>query len=180
MTERVHRLRQFVDWCATHIGGDEKGEAQIFLDQLFRAFGHAGVKEAGASFEDRVKKEDKGTAFADLVWKPVVLIEMKKRGTDLSRHYRQAFDYWTRLVPGRPRYVVLCNFDELWVYDFETQMDSPVDVVALADLPDRYGPLAFLFPEDVKPVFGNFAVRLALPLVPCEMFKHEVGPPIYI
>jgi hypothetical protein len=30
-------------------------------------------------------------------WKPVVLIEMKKRGEDLTRHYRQAFDYWTRL-----------------------------------------------------------------------------------
>jgi len=155
MTDRADKLHHFVDWCTTHIRGDEKGEAQIFLDQLFRAFGHAGVKEAGATFEDRIKKEDRGTAFADLVWKPVVLIEMKKRGTDLSKHYRQAFDYWTRLVPGRPRYVVLCNFDHFWVYDFETQMDSPVDMVALADLPERYGPLAFLFPEDVKPVFGN-------------------------
>jgi SAM-dependent methyltransferase len=155
MTERVSRLRNFVDWCAAHISGDEKGEAQIFLDQLFRAFGHAGVKEAGATLEDRIKKEAKGTAFADLVWKPVVLIEMKKRGTDLSKHYRQAFDYWTRLVPGRPRYVVLCNFDQFSVYDFETQMDSPVDTVMLVDLPERFGPLAFLFPEDVKPVFGN-------------------------
>jgi hypothetical protein len=27
-----------------------------------------------------------------------VLIEMKKRGENLQRHYRQAFDYWTRLV----------------------------------------------------------------------------------
>lgn len=155
MTERVDRLRHFVHWCAAHIRGDEKGEAQLFLDQLFRAFGHAGVKEAGATLEDRIKKEHKGTAFADLVWKPVALIEMKKRGTDLSKHYRQAFDYWTRLVPGRPRYVVLCNFDQFWVYDFETQMDSPVDTLALTDLPNRYGPLAFLFPEDVKPVFGN-------------------------
>lgn len=155
MTDRANRLRQFVDWCELHITGDEKGEAQIFLDHLFRAFGNPGVKEVGAVLENRIKKDDKGTAFADLVWKPVVLIEMKKRGTDLSKHYRQAFDYWTRLVPGRPRYVVLCNFDEFWVYDFETQMDSPVDTVRLKDVPDRYGPLAFLFPEDVKPVFGN-------------------------
>lgn len=155
MTDRVNRLRQFADWCGAHVCGDEKGEAQIFLDQLFRAFGHAGVKEAGATLEDRIKKQDKGTGFADLVWKPIVLIEMKKRGTDLSKHYRQAFDYWTRLVPGRPRYVVLCNFDHFWIYDFETQMDTPVDTVALTDLPDRWGPLAFLFPEDVKPVFGN-------------------------
>jgi hypothetical protein len=42
------------------------------------------------------------------VWKPIVLVEMKKRGEDLRKHYRQAFDYWVRLVPRRPRYVVLC------------------------------------------------------------------------
>ena len=59
---------------------------------------------------------------------------MKKRGEDLTRHYRQAFDYWTRLVPGRPRYVILCNFDEFWVYDFDTQMDAPVDRIKLTEL----------------------------------------------
>jgi hypothetical protein len=96
-----------------------------------------------------------GTSFADYVWKPVVLIEMKKRGTDLSRHYRQAFDYWTRLVPGRPQYVVLCNFDEFRVYDFNTQLDEPKVTVQLVDLPDRYGPLAFLFPPNEKPQFNN-------------------------
>jgi type I restriction-modification system DNA methylase subunit len=155
MTQKQEHLDQFVQWCAAHIRGDEKGEAQIFLDRLFRAFGQPGVKEVGAVFEERVKKEGKGTSFADLVWKPVVLVEMKRRGEDLTRHYRQAFDYWARLVPGRPRWVMLCNFDEFWVYDFETQMDSPVDKVALGELPTRYGPLAFLFPDDEEPVFGN-------------------------
>jgi hypothetical protein len=134
-TERGKRLADFVSWVRTNIRGDEKGEAQVFLDRFFQAFGHAGVKEAGAILETRIKKgEGKGTSFADLVWKPVVLIEMKKRGEDLTRHYRQAFDYWTRLVPSRPRYVVLCNFDEFWVYDFDTQMDAPVDRVKLQDL----------------------------------------------
>ena len=153
---RKQKLAEFVAWAAVHISGDEKGESQIFLDRLFQAFGQGGIREAGATLEMRVRQADnKGTAFADLVWKPVVLIEMKKRREDLSRHYRQAFDYWTRLVPGRPRYVVLCNFDAFWVYDFETQMDSPVDTVALADLPDRYGPLNFLFPTQERPVFGN-------------------------
>jgi len=108
----------------------------------------SSLLEVGGHPEVRVRKAEEdggGTAFADYVWKPVVLIEMKRRGADLSKHYRQAFDYWTRLVPGRPRYAVLCNFDEFWVYDFETQMDAPVDKVTLADLPERYGPLAFLF-----------------------------------
>jgi type I restriction-modification system DNA methylase subunit len=153
---RKQKLCDFVAWARQHITGDEKGEAQIFLDRLFQAFGQGGIREAGATLEMRVKQADnKGTAFADLVWKPVVLIEMKKRGEDLTRHYRQAFDYWTRLVPGRPRYVVLCNFDQFQVYDFQTQMDVPVDSLTLEELPDRYGPLNFLFPTLERPVFGN-------------------------
>jgi hypothetical protein len=165
---RVQRLADFVEWAHKHIDGDEKGKAQVFLDRLFRAFGHEGLKEAGATLEKRVRRpgpsrdrqgaplsDRKGTAFADLVWKPYVLIEMKKRGEDLARHYRQAFDYWTHLVPNRPRYVILCNFDEFWVYDFETQMDVPVDKVALPDLPQRWDPLAFLFPSHEPPGSSN-------------------------
>lgn len=154
-TDKTAKLQVFKDWAAKHIKGDEKGEAQVFLDRLFQAFGWPGLKEAGANCELRVKNTNGGTSFADLVWKPVVVIEMKKRGANLSKHYSQAFTYWTRLVPNRPRFAVLCNFDEFWVYDFETQLDTPVDIIKLADLPVRYGPLNFMFPGDVAPVFGN-------------------------
>jgi hypothetical protein len=143
---RRERLEQFIAWVAAHIPGDEKGQAQIFLDRLFQAFGQAGCLDVGGTPELRIRKPQEdggGTAFADYVWKPIVLIEMKKRGEDLARHYRQAFDYWTRLVPGRPRYVVLSNFDEFWVYDFETQMDAPVDKLGLVELPARPGPTRF-------------------------------------
>ena len=129
------------------------GQAQIFLDRLFQAFGQPGVLDVGGQIEFRLRKaaeDGGGTAFADLVWKPVVLIEMKKRGTDLQKHYRQAFDYWLRLVPNRPRYVVLCNFDEFRVYDFDTDLDTPKDTVALTDLPERWGPLEFLAPGKDK------------------------------
>ena len=102
--ERRQNLAEFVGWVKDYISGDEKGESQIFLDRLFAAFERKGIKEAGATLEYRVKKASQGgTAFADLVWKPVVLIEMKRRGENLTKHYRQAFEYWTRLVPGRPR-----------------------------------------------------------------------------
>jgi type II restriction/modification system DNA methylase subunit YeeA len=109
----------------------------------------------------RVSKADgNGISFADLVWKPVVLVEMKKRGENLQKHYRQAFDCWTRLVPGRPRYVVRCNFDSFWVYDFDTQMDTPKDKVSLAELPDNWGALAFLAPGNPKPNFENDRVAV--------------------
>ncbi len=80
---------------------------------------------------------------------------MKKRGEKLQKHYGQAFEYWLQLVPQRPKYVVLCNFDEFWIYDFDSQLNDPVDVVALEDLPERYTAFNFLFPVEKKPQFGN-------------------------
>ena len=85
---KIEKLSAFVQWAETHITGDEKGQAQIFLDRLFQAFGHAGSLDVGGEPEFRVRKasdDGGGTAFADYVWKPVVLIEMKKRGTVLSK-----------------------------------------------------------------------------------------------
>lgn len=155
---RKQRLLAFCDWVKNNISGYEKGEAQIFLDRLFIGFAQKGALDVGGTPEFKIRKDKDdggGVAFADYVWKPIVLIEMKKRGEDLSKHYRQAFDYWVRLVPDRPHYVVLCNFDEFWVYDFNIQMDAPVDKLQINELPNRWGPLAFLFPTMERPTFRN-------------------------
>jgi hypothetical protein len=54
-----------------------------------------------------------------------VLIEMKKRGANLPRHYRQAFDYWVRLVPRRTRRVG--EFD--WVLLRKAaSLNAPTDI----------------------------------------------------
>ena len=156
MSAVVEALTEFQKYARDHITGDEKGEAQVFLDRLFIAFGHKGHKEAGATLEQRIKKNDsKGTSFADLLWKPRLLIEMKKRGAKLQLHYRQAFEYWLNAVPNRPRYVILCNFDEFWIYDFDRQLNEPVDQVALTDIQTRYPALNFMFPVEKTPVFAN-------------------------
>ena len=151
------RVEAFVDF-ARRLDGDEKGEAQTYLDRLFQAFGHAGAVEAGATFERRVRRRGRSTGFADLVWGDTLLVEMKKRGEPLQKHYDQVRDYWFNLFP-KPRYVVLCNFDELWVYDFDVQHD-PVDKVPLADLPARRAAFAFLRPGGGEPVFGNNRVAV--------------------
>jgi hypothetical protein len=149
-------LREFIAWYETKITGDEKGEAQVFLDRLFKAFGQGGTLDVGGKPEFRVRKSTQdggGISFADYVWKPIVLIEMKKRGTSLQKHRKQAFEYWTNLVPNRPQYVVLCNFDEFWIYDFDTDLDEPKDKVTTKELADRWGPLAFIAPGTPNPVF---------------------------
>ena len=51
---------------ARALKGDEKSEAQAFLERFFRALGHAGVIEAGATFEFRVAKKP-GSAQLELL-----------------------------------------------------------------------------------------------------------------
>ena len=155
MTEQT--IRKFVDYTKNHIKGDEKGEAQIFLDHFFMALGYEeGLKGAGAECEFRIKNiKNKSTSFADLVWKPRVLIEMKKRGEALQKHYQQAFSYWQRLVPNRPQYVILCNFDEFWIYDFDFDIDEPVDIITLDEFVDRKQNFSFLLPVPKKPNWGT-------------------------
>jgi type II restriction/modification system DNA methylase subunit YeeA len=159
MSETLENIRAFVAYGRT-LSGYEKGEAQVFCDRLFKAFGHDGYKEAGATLEDRVKAKGRSTQFIDLLWRPSLLLEMKSRGEQLQKHYQQAWDYWITATPDRPQYVVLCNFDEFWIYDFNFQLHEPVDRVALEDLPDRYTALNFLSPDKRKPVFENDRVAV--------------------
>ena len=161
-TSELHlSLEKFVRYRQEHLIGDEKGEAQVFLDRFFQGLGHGGVREAGATLEMRLARHDEGgTAFADLVWKPRVLIEMKKAKQNLAKHYRQAFNYWLDLTPDRPQYVILCNFDDLWVYDLNRQLDEPVDRLTLEDLPKHWEALAFMLPRQEEPFFGNDLVAV--------------------
>jgi hypothetical protein len=165
-------LSEFVRFAQT-LRGDEKSESQTFLDHFFRALGHDGVIEAGATFEFRVAKKPGspqlelikgngapqrskgGKKFADLLWPDRVLIEMKSRGENLEKHYDQAFDYWTHIVPKRPPFVILCNFDDFSIYDFNTQLFDPVDRIKIEELPENISSLNFLLPIWKKPIFGN-------------------------
>lgn len=170
--ELKSNLAAFVSF-AQSLRGDEKSESQSFLDQFFRALGHKSAIEAGATFEFRVAKKP-GTAqleliqgngvsprakggkkFADLLWPDRVLIEMKSRGENLEKHYDQAFDYWTHIVPKRPPFVILSNFDEFWIYDFNTQLFDPVDKIKASELPENISSFNFLLPIWKKPIFGN-------------------------
>ena len=149
-------FEKFVAYCHENIHGDEKGEAQLFLEHFFVALGHEGTKEAGASFEHRIRnRERNSTDFADLLWPGRVLIEMKKRGQDLRLHLQQAATYWQMLARDRPRYIMLCNFDEFWIYDFDQSVWDPVEKVTLENLPDKKDVFSFLFPVPKTPVFGK-------------------------
>ena len=158
-------LREFVAWWREHITGYEKGEAQIFLDHLLRAFGHAGALEAGR-YEERIRRRRNGkttVSFADYLIPKRALIEMKKRGEDLKKHYTQLEEYWKSLDSNtRPRYAILCNFDEFWIYDFYDQYYDPVDKLPVEELTGlRRAALEFLVPDSTRdPVFQDNRVQV--------------------
>ena len=162
-------LCDFVDWWRENIKGDEKGEAQIFLDHLMQAFGHEGALDAGGTYETRIRRRRNGkttVSFADYLLPKRVLIEMKKRGENLRKHYSQLEEYWKRVDSRlRPRYAILCNFDEIWIYDFYAQFYDPVDRVEIRELVARRAALEFLRPLRLDdkpriPVFENNQVEV--------------------
>ncbi len=161
-------LHDFITWWRSNIKGDEKGEAQIFLEHLLKAFGHPGALEVGA-FEERVPRKRNGkttVSFADYLLPNMALFEMKKRGEDLKKHYPQLEEYWKRMDSSRrPRYAILCNFDDIWIFDFPTQFYDPVDRINISELVKRRAALEFLRPLGLDdkpriPVFENNQVEV--------------------
>lgn len=134
--------------------GYEKGEGQTFLNRLFNLFGYEDCHDAGGKFEKRTKV-DKQTKFEDLLVPNKVIIEMKSRGKELNSHILQAREYWNHSYgENKTKYVILCNFDEFWVFDWNRQ-DAPLDKFKTVDIETRWRCLAFLSKERIEPLFEN-------------------------
>jgi len=178
-------LQDFVDFVK-RLKGDEKGEAQLFCDRLFRAFGHGGIVEANGKLEARIKFSESGrTKFADCLWSPEgkegVLIEMKKRAEkNLATHFPQVRDYWIEMNPEKvigaraqkPKYIILCNFDRFIIYKHLTLVDE----ISIDEFIDRASAFNFLLSEDKEPIFHNNVESISQNAARTigEIFKHLV------
>jgi SAM-dependent methyltransferase len=150
--QALHAFAQWVAGCS----GNEKQEGQTFVQKLLSAWGWADATEAGVSFEHKIPKGGAGggMGYADALIPGKVLIELKGRGDALGQHFPQLQRYWFNLAP-KPTYAILCNFDAFWVYDFNLQVDEPVEQLQTAQLPERWPGLAFLSKQPQTPLFGN-------------------------
>ncbi len=80
------------EWEGTR---NEEADAKPFMDAFFHIFG-ISRKKIG-TFEHRVKKLDDGNGYIDLLWKGVILVEMKSKGKNLEKAIEQAKDYTQNL-----------------------------------------------------------------------------------
>jgi hypothetical protein len=103
---RQQQLLAFVEWVGNHIAGYEKGEAQLFLDRLLQAFGHGGVKEAGATLEERVKSRDRkhlahgALAYDKLAVAKAGILVRARSNRRLARRRQRPFE---SMADQRPR-----------------------------------------------------------------------------
>lgn len=93
---------------------DEAAEAQSFLNDFFNVFGVD--RKRVATFETKVPMGDQN-GYIDLVWKGIILIEMKSKGKNLDKAYRQAKDYAFNLKDEElPEYIMVSDFENIRLY----------------------------------------------------------------
>jgi hypothetical protein len=133
--------------------GSERSEAQTFLNELFECYGTR--RSEVARFE-----EPQAGRFLDLIWPRVCLIEMKApaEAKRLNRHREQALRYWVEAADAAtntpsPRWVVLCAFRKLEIWEPGAFPAAPRLQLDLIDLPDQYDALLFLAGRE--PVFAG-------------------------
>lgn len=103
------------EWAGTT---DEDAEAKPFLVDFFNVFGINRKKVA--TFEHKVKKLNEADGFIDMFWKGTLLIEMKSKGKNLDKAYKQAIDYTYGLKQEElPKYILISDFENFRLYDLE-------------------------------------------------------------
>jgi hypothetical protein len=170
----VERLQVFVEHWKGYSGTEQAG-AQSFLQKLLDIYDVSF--KAGTVFEQhpvripvRGRKSQR-TLFGDE--EPEVLYETKRMDMYLPKvcvwemkspsepfleaHHAQLLDYWARM---RPRYMVLCNFREFWIYDTNDEHGQlkPKLTFKLEELPER--PDALLFLRGETPDLDERAARV--------------------
>lgn len=98
----------------------EEADAKPFLDAFFNVFDISRRKVG--TFEHKVKKLNNADGYIDLLWKGVILVEMKSLGKDLNKAFTQAKEY-AQTLPAHelPKYILVCDFNIFKLYDTEEQ-----------------------------------------------------------
>ncbi len=155
------RLREFIA-LARSLDGAPRRDGPRFCRALFRAFGQPGWREAGASIELAPGGREGESPRLELRWGATLLLLLWPRGSRLAARDGWAREAWLQIVPRRPRYVVLSEFETLRIFAFDRQLDEPceqlrIDIDARSTLAAA---LRFLDPDGLEPRFRGCHVAV--------------------
>jgi len=115
------------EWADTQ---NEEADAKPFLEEFFSVFGI--TRRRVATFEHRVKKLSDADGYIDLLWKGMILIEMKSKGKDLDKAFKQAKDYIHGIKEHElPKYILVSDFYHFRLFDTE---DGTTKIFTLPEL----------------------------------------------
>ena len=128
--------------------GNEKSEAQTFLNDFYNVFGI--TKRRVATFEKRVPLRD-GSGYIDSIWKGKILIEMKSRGKDLKLAYEQAKSYIEGLKESDvPKMIMVSDFELIHIHDLENDLKYEFELKNLYKNVNHFGFLAGYTKTEIK------------------------------
>ena len=120
---------------------NEDADAKPFLVDFFNVFGISQRKVA--TFEQRVKRLNEQDGYIDMLWKGMLLVEMKSRGKNLDKAYEQAREYLHGLKEHElPKFILVSDFENFRLYDLEEDTMTEFKLDKLVDNVQQFGFIA--------------------------------------
>ncbi len=131
-------LKFSIEWTDTE---REEADAKPFLIEFFNVFGISSRRVS--TFEHRVKKLGDKDGYIDLLWKGIILIEMKSRGKNLDKAFQQAKDYLPGLPQHElPKYILVSDFHDFRLYDLDDNKELTFQLPDLINHVHEFGFIA--------------------------------------
>lgn len=170
--EQREAARQFVNKWRGRGNGDEDGRS-YWIDLLHDVLGMEHVTDR-VDFEKKVYVDGNKKRIDAYIPETRVLIEQKSLGKALDQKihnsgdidltpYEQAKRYNDNLsFDERARWIVTCNFAQIWIYDMNqanTRNFAPVKL-DLADIQTKYPLLDFMIKKEVKEMSHEMEISI--------------------
>jgi len=168
---KLDKKNAAIDFVKLHQNkGYEKGNCQMFWSGLLhRVF---GVKYPDEFIQFEKPAKNTTIKFIDAyIPETKVLIEQKSSHINLEKPIKQsdgtllsAIDqahFYSDMLDysEMPRWIIVCNFQEFYIYDMENKQEPP-EILYLKDLPQEYYRLNFLIDADSTQIQKETAVSL--------------------
>ena len=168
-TERREAARQFINRWRGKGKEDEDGRS-YWIELLSNIFGVENVTER-IDFEKKVVVDGHTKRIDVYIPETKVIIEQKSLNVPLDKKVRnsgevdltafeQADRYNSKLIfDERARWIVTCNFAEIWIYDMNERQPKPSKIM-LEELQTKYSLLDFLIKKEVQKISHEMEVSI--------------------
>ena len=168
-SEQREAARQFINRWRGKWKEDEDGRS-YWIELLSNVFGVENVTER-IDFEKKVVVDGNTKRIDVYIPETRVIIEQKSLNVPLNKKIRNSGDidltpfeqadrYNSKLIfDERARWIVTCNFAEIWIYDMNEKQPEPTKIM-LEELQTKYPLLDFLVEKEVQKISHEMEVSI--------------------